>query len=128
MLGDFNVDFNNCNHPFYPHLTSISQYFVLKQVMTGHTHESPSGSKSLIDLVFMSNPSVLESCNIIPPLANSDHLGIYLKLKWKRTGSSPAHDRHLKELYGGISMRIFYKASELLQAINWGSIITDCVD
>ena len=41
VLGDFNVDFNNCNHPFYPRLTSISQYFVIKQVMTGHTHESP---------------------------------------------------------------------------------------
>ena len=129
MLGDFNVDFNNCNHPFYPRLTGISQYFVLNQVMTGHTHESPSGTcKSLIDLVFMSNPSVLESCNIIPPLANSDHLGIHLNLKWKRTGSSPSTRSSPQRVIWRYKHADFDKANELLQATNWGSIITDCVD
>ena len=38
---------------------------------------------SLIDLAFVSVPGMVQSCETIPPLANSDHLGIHLIMTTK---------------------------------------------
>ena len=81
LLGDFNIDFCKQSHPLFSKLSIFIQSFVLTQVVPQPTHISPSGRASLIDLVLLSSPSQLVSCNVIPPLGNSDHYGINLTIK-----------------------------------------------
>ena len=81
LLGDFNVNFFSSSHPFYSHLCNIIDSFSLHQCVTDPTHTSPSGTASLIDLVFVSDSQLLSNCVIIPPLGTSDHNGIHVSLK-----------------------------------------------
>ncbi len=37
----------------------------------------------MIDLALLSNPSLLQSCCVIPPLSNSDHSGLCLTIRRK---------------------------------------------
>ena len=83
LLGDFNVDFYNHQHPLFYKLPRILHSFVPTQVVPEPTHINPSSS-TLIDLALLSAPSQLVNCNVIPPLSNSDHNGFTLTLKWSR--------------------------------------------
>ena len=78
LLGDFNDDVLSnsclCNQLNY----NILYSFHLTQVMTEPTHAKPDVTSSLIDLVLMSIPESLSECVTVPPLANSDHLGMSL--------------------------------------------------
>ena len=71
LLGDFNVNFYNSNHYLFHKLQDIFNSLGLTQVVNSPTHLSSSGS-SLIDLVFLSSPSFLQTCSTLPPLLNSD--------------------------------------------------------
>ena len=63
--------------------------FGLSQIVEHPTHIHNNVCKSLIDLVFFSDVSFLSKCQVIPPLSNSDHLGIQVKIKTKlKLGSS----------------------------------------
>ena len=53
LVGDFNIDFLAQNHPYFPHLLSIVNSFMLHQVVTSPTHYSHSWSPSVIDLHFV---------------------------------------------------------------------------
>jgi len=68
----------NQSHPFYSKLYSTFESFCLSQIVTDHTHLGPNGTTSMIDLIATSSPSLLQSCETIPPLANSDHMGLLL--------------------------------------------------
>ena len=81
LLGDFNVDMLKTSHPLFSHLQTIADYFSLTQVVSSPTHFSHNGNSSLIDLVFISCPDRLLSCETVPPLGSSDHLGVHLALK-----------------------------------------------
>ena len=76
LLGDFNINYLSPTMFLYHHLQCILDCFSLKQVVSEATHYSPNGQQSLIDLVLMSFPERLISCDVIPQLGNSDHLGI----------------------------------------------------
>ena len=76
LLGDFNVDF--CNEDCYRYLILFS----ITQIVPSYTHVSPNGNISLIDLALLSDTNDLNHCCTIPPLSNSDHLGITISLKW----------------------------------------------
>ena len=80
ILGDFNVNYANTSHPLYSNLCSLSSPYCLTQVVAGPTREHHNGTTFTIDLVFMSEPSILQSCDIVPPLSNSDHMGIAVTL------------------------------------------------
>ena len=67
--------------------------FSLTQVVDSPTHFSPSGQPSRIDLVFVSNLYCLSMCSVIPQLANSDHLGLLVNLKYHSTSSIPPYRR-----------------------------------
>ena len=41
------------------------------------------GSTSTIDLVFVPDTSLVNSCNTIPPFSNSDHYGFVMELNRK---------------------------------------------
>ena len=51
-------------------------------LVTDTTHVNTNGTATLIDLALVSTPSLLQNCEVIPPIGNSDHNGILLKLKW----------------------------------------------
>ena len=80
LLGDFNVDYFCITTSLYKRLAECLSPFSLRQVVQSATHHSPSGSSSLIDLVFISNVSQLGSCSVIPSLATSDHNGLQLEI------------------------------------------------
>ena len=88
LIGDFNINFSNSSHPSFSNLCNILSTFGLTQVVSDHTHVHQGNSHSLIDLVLMSNPSSLSSCQVIPPLSNSDHLGIKTEIQMRGTSEA----------------------------------------
>ena len=68
---------------FFDNLCNLMSTFGLTQVVDNYTHLYQDSCHSLIDLVLLSNPSFLSSCQTIPPLSNSDHLGIWVEIKFK---------------------------------------------
>ena len=88
LIGDFNLNFSNSSHPSFSNLCNILSTFGLTQVVSDHTHVHQGNSHSLIDLVLMSNPSSLSSCQVIPPLSNSDHLGIKTEIQMRGTSEA----------------------------------------
>ena len=83
LFGDFNINFDNPCHPMYSNLCTITTLYCLSQSVTGPTHVHHDGSKSTIDLVFVSEPSLLNTCDTIPPISYSDHRGILMELSQK---------------------------------------------
>ena len=116
LLGDFNIDFCKQSHPLFSKLSIFLQSFVLTQVVPQPTHISPSGRASLIDLVLLSSPSQLVSCNVIPPLGNSDHNGINLTIKCFQN-TPPVKSR--KRTIWRYSHADFDKANRLINATDW---------
>ena len=60
------------------HLSEILDCFSLCQVNSTPTHCSHNGHWTLIDLALLSSPEHLSVCETIPPLGNSDHLGLHV--------------------------------------------------
>ena len=59
------------------------QTLSLTQVVPEATHVNTNKTATLIDLALVSTPSLLQNCEVIPLIENSDHNGILLQLKWK---------------------------------------------
>ena len=89
LVGDFNVDLRTSSHPLSPKLHNIASSFILSQIVTQPTHFSHAGTPSLIDLVFVSSPNNVASGQTVPPLSNSDHLGIHLTYKVTHSSKRP---------------------------------------
>lgn len=105
---------------------SISNLYCLHQTVTGPTHVHHDGSKSTIDLVLMSEPSfsMLNRCETIPPLANSDHLGISLDLSIKPIKTEKTQGR----LIWRYAYADWTKACELTDNYNWDSILSEDIE
>ena len=56
------------------------------------THISPCGGVILIDCAIISEPSSLLDCSVCPPLANSDHKGVSISLRYQ----APKHAARIK--------------------------------
>ena len=101
LLGDFNVDILS-QSPLCRHLNSLQYSFSLTQVVEEPTRPGHAGSTSLIDLIFMIDPQSLLECTTIPPLSNSDHLGICLHIKSQcrpkpsRSSGGPSGDTNMQ--------------------------------
>ena len=67
LLGDFNIDCNNPSHFLYPLLSNLMQTLSLTQVVTEATHVTTNGAATLIGLALVSTPTLLQSCEVIPP-------------------------------------------------------------
>ena len=125
LIGDFNINFFDSAHPSFSNLCNILSIFGLTQVVSDHTHIHQGHSYSLIDLVLMSNPSCLSSCQIIPPLSNSDHLGIKLEMQLKGISKSVRPPRRTIWHY---SHADWDKAWEKIQAFNWDSLLSEDIN
>ena len=128
-VGDFNIDYNDSAHHLYPKLSSISQLlaFGLSQAVTGYTHVSPSGHTSLTDLVLVSSPHHISDCFVIPPLANSDHLGLHIKLDFKPL-AQPKSSRSYARAIWRYSHADFPLAQQRIIGTNWDELFTDDID
>ena len=84
MIKNINFCTHSC-HPLFPSLESMSQFFALQQVVKEPNHVYHNGTTSLVDLVFISNPLLTNSCHVVPPLSNSDHYGVSVQCCWKPT-------------------------------------------
>ncbi len=122
LIGDFNIDFLSQNHPHFPHLLSIVNSFLLHQVVTSPTHFSQAGSPSIIDLSFLSQSHHLKSCTIIPPLSNSDHMGISIEYLLPTCIKRPKTARRTVWCY---ARGDFKKACVLLQQVEWNAVFND---
>ena len=122
LIGDFNIDFLSQTHRDFSQLTSITTSFLLQQVIRTPTHFSHSGTPSLIDLAFLSNPVSLSTCNTFPPLSNSDYLGLSIVCNISTQFKRPKTPRRLVWCY---TLGDFHKACELLRNIDWDCLLRD---
>ena len=104
---------------------SILDSFSLHQVVEGHTHISPSGNASLIDLALVSNLLQLHKCSIVPPLANSDHSGLDLSIKWRNVRRPATSSKRVVWKYVQAD---FGKACSLIEGTNWDALISNDVN
>ena len=117
----FYINFNDATHHLYSKLCNISQLFNLTQVVNGCTHVSPCGNPALIDLAFMSSPSQLLDCSVFPPIANSDHNGLKIKVNWKPS-APPLRTCHNTRAIWQYAHADFNKARELIHNTEWNTI------
>ena len=78
LLGDFNVNFFCSSSCVYSRLMLSLVPFNLTQVVKSGTRTSSSG----VFLLLISDLSLLHSCLLLPPMGNSDHSGVQLKLNY----------------------------------------------
>ena len=119
LLGDFNVDMLSHHSHLCKHRTNILNSFSLTQVIKEPTYFSSEGSSSLIDLVIMLATHSLHECVTIPRLANSDHLGISLKVK----SNIQTHVRVNKRVIWWYAHVDFDRTCELIDMLDMDSII-----
>ena len=74
LVGDYNVDISTHNH-LSRNLLNLTSQHGLSAIQTDPTRVT-SSSATTIDLVFTTSPSATKSCETIPPIGSSDHLGI----------------------------------------------------
>ena len=125
LLGDFNINFLKPHHPLFHKLSDILYSFALEQLVPSYTHVSPNGSTSLIDLALLSTPTLLRSCSVIPPLANSDHFGLLLDIKWKTNTKQARSEKRKIWRYAHAD---FQRACRLIDSTDWESILCHDVD
>ena len=121
-LGDFNIDFLSQTHPLFSKLFCISSSFLLLRVVSHPTHFSHLGVPSIIDLAFVSCLYNLISCTTIPPLSNSDHMGIAISYNLPTNNKRPRTAPRSVWCY---SLGDFDKACELLENVDWDAITKD---
>ena len=124
IIGDFNVNFCNKNHHLFSYIDDSLCNFSLTQVVSSHTHISPSGTSSLLDYVLLPDLQFLLYCATIPALSTSDHLGISLALAWNPPCAKVPKPRKVW-LY---SLGDFEKACSMIQATDWDTILSNDVD
>ena len=108
--------------PLCNHVTNLLNSFSLTQVVNEPTHFGHGDSSSLIDFVLMSAPETLCECVTVPPLANSDHVGICLQVKSHTNISQIRRKRRVIWRYKHTD---FNRACDLLSANDLDSIFDE---
>lgn len=118
IVGDFNVDMSTYTHPLFQKVNSIMDTYGLSQMVTEFTHVHHNGTKSIIDLLLVSDPQLVRSCLTIPALFNSDHYGLKIELNLKTIPI--ATKRRTVWRY---SHADWEKANSLIESTNWDSLL-----
>ena len=116
----FLLDLTATTIHFYTHCCLIWYKLSLTQVVTEATHVNTNGTATLIDLALVSNHSLLQNCEVIPPIGNSDHNGILLQLKWKSNKQQVQPQPRPLWRYAHAD---FNKACDLIDNTNWDALI-----
>ena len=123
LIGDFNINFLDTSVSFFDTFYNI---FGLTQVVNHPTHIHNNLYHSLIDLVFLSNLHCLSNCQVIPPLSNSDHLGIRLEMKSKH--ASQPHVTQRQRTIWRYTFANWAKARILIDNYNWESLFHEDIN
>ena len=75
---------------------------------------------TLIDLALVSTPSLVQNCEVIPSIGNSDHNGILLQLKWK---SNQQQVRSQPRPIMRYAYADFNKACDMIDNTEWDRLI-----
>ena len=126
LVGDFNIDVSNHNHPLFSKLFCITSSFLLYQVVKSFTHFNQSGNHSIIDLAFVSSPFLLNFCNTIPPLSTSDHHGFILSFRSNIVSKRPSTST--RRTVWCYAQADFDLACELLGYTDWTSLCSKAQD
>ena len=103
--------------------------FGLIQVVDDQTHINQGNCHSLIDLVLMSAPLSLSSRQVVPPLSNSDHLGIEVQIKLKYSNKSVRPSSRTIWLYSHADWdKAREREREKLEEFDWDGIISEDVN
>ena len=107
-------------------LTSIAtviflSFFGLTQVVDQPTHIVYGSCHSLIDHVLVSNTCFLSLCQVLPPLSNSDHLGIKVVMKLRASCQKPVVTP--QRTIWRYSHANWSKACELINICEWPGLI-----
>ena len=74
--------------------------------------------------MFVSEPSLLNTCDTIPPLSNSDHREILMELSQNSVKAKKSQGR----LIWRYSYADWDKACELIDEFNWDSILSENIE
>ena len=124
LLGDFNVNYFNTSSYLYSHLMYCLSPFDLTQVVQSGTHVNASGLTTLIDLIFVSNLSLLDLCSVIPPLGNSDHSGLQLTMRFNSRKKFTEGRRMLWQYDQGD----YTRAKHMIDTTNWDAFFTNDIN
>ena len=128
-LGDFNVNFcNHSNRPLFSKLESLSHTFAFQQIVSEPTHVHHNGCTSLIDLVFVYNPILINSCEVIPPLCNSDHNGIFIECSWRSSSRHNCENYSKGRIVWNYSQADWERASLLIESFDWSSLLSEDIN
>ena len=67
----------------------------------------------------------LQKCSTIPPLANSDHLGLDVSIKWRNIRRPAATHKRVIWKYAQAD---FGKACEMIDDTDWDRLLTDNIN
>ena len=99
---------------------ALKESLSLVQLVQAPTHCCTNGPDSLIDLVLVSNVNHVSTCSVVPPLANSDHNGIGVTLRW-----NPAVKprRNVQRVVWRYDLADVEKACALINETDWSSLL-----
>ena len=118
IIGDFNIDISSSSHPMNNKLCSVMSTHSLSQMVHDYTHIHHNGTRSIIDLLFVSNQSLIDTCSTIPALSNSDHLGLMANLSFKSTCRNPKG-----RVVWRYSHANWERACNLIEATDWSALL-----
>ena len=98
--------------------------FNLTQIVSEPTRVTGSSS-TLIDLIFVTPTVIVKHCSTLPPLANADHYGLQLIMSTK---AQVKRSKPVTRRIWRYALADFDRAAELLDTIEWTSLLPDNVD
>ena len=119
LIGDCNVDVSVYSS-LYNHLFNVIYQHGLSVIPTGHTRITNS-SATTIDLVLTTSPMFTTTCETIPPIGTSGHLGLSTTLATKSDHSIPVVCRRIWRY----KHADFDHDNDLLQQIDPSVLIVD---
>ncbi len=94
ILGDFNIDLLQSSKAACVDLLGVMSAFGLSQVVASATRMNANTS-TLLDHVYVSEPSMVVSCKVHPPLQGSDHNSVLVNFSFEITRSPPVTTRRV---------------------------------
>ena len=124
LLGDFNIDYFCTQNSLLSKLSCVTSSLNLSQIVTEPTRIS-GHTCTPINLVFVSSPSQIVSCETIPALANSDHYGVQII---HSINSSKRQNKIPPRRIWRYADADFVEIADLLDEVDWDSLMVGDVD
>ena len=99
---------------------------MVPQILKSPTRFSTSGSKTAIDLCFISNPKNLQFCVTKPAISTSDHNSILVTMTCQQalSGQQPKNEMMVWRYCDADTSKIKY----MIESIDWSSLLCNGVD